>query len=99
MAERGVLLVVDGCAVRAVVASERAHIPGNHYAVAGADVLLISRGALELTVGTLTDEQRDCRRTASTHDQLVSAADVEPTGPPESGNPELTRSLHFRPGY
>ena len=77
MAERGVLLVVDGYALRAVVTSERAHIPGNHYAVAGADVLLISRGALELTVGALTDEQRDCRRTASTHDQLVRAADVE----------------------
>src|ERR1700737_627400 len=77
VAERFVLLVVDLRALRAVVAGERAHIAGDHHAVAGADALLVARSALELTVGALADEQRDGWRTAGAHDQLVGAAHVE----------------------
>src|ERR1700722_15791123 len=69
--QRVVLLVVNLHALGAVVTGERAHIAGNHHAVAGADTRLVARSALELTVGALTDEQRDGRRTAGAHDQLV----------------------------
>ena len=71
------------CALRAVAAGERAHVAGDHHAVAGADARLVARRPLVLTVGALADEQRDRRRSnavripAGAHDQLVDALDVE----------------------
>ena len=71
------------CRVLAIAAGERAHVAGDHHAVAGADARLVARRQLVLTVGALADEQRDrrlsnaVRNPAGAHDQLVDALDVE----------------------